>query len=200
MNRELSLPTLRSPSGGGRLTRQAARLQRRRLVRQGRLAAQQGELHLMQALLDDAVTVVASGWVQHGWFLVTGEHGERVRVGPHAVRVGSTRTVTGACLVGGIVHAAGGPAAAGSQLVQRTLDLTWHVLYNGESRPPRWCPAPALRAAHLRDLTRWNDEPARTSPEVAALLHSVARAARAQSERLRAESLLLSADADRAPA
>jgi hypothetical protein len=23
----------------------------------------------------------------------------------------------------------------------------------------RWCPAPSIRMAHVRDLTRWNDRP-----------------------------------------
>ena len=78
--------------------------------------------------------------------------------------------VSGACLVGGIVHAAGGPRAVRSQLVQRTLDLTWHVLREDERTPVRWCPAPPVRAAHVRDLTRWNDHPRRTVADVRALL------------------------------
>jgi hypothetical protein len=68
------------------------------------------------------------------------------------------------------VHAAGGPDAATSQLVQRTLDLTWHTLHESARRPVQWCPAPEIRLAHLRDLTRWNDHPRRTSGEVRGLL------------------------------
>jgi hypothetical protein len=54
--------------------------------------------------------------------------------------------------------------------VQRTLDLTWHALNEGPRQPVRWCPAPPIRAAHLRDLTRWNDHHQRTSQHVSALL------------------------------
>jgi hypothetical protein len=69
--------------------------------------------------------------------------------------------------------------------VQRTLDLTWHALYEGEGRPVRWCPAPAIRAAHVRDLTRWNDDVERNSGQVTALLHSAVRIANRQTDLLR---------------
>jgi hypothetical protein len=94
--------------------------------------------------------------------------------------------VSGACLVGAIVHAGGGPAAVHNQLVQRTLDLTWHTLYQNPHEPVRWCPAPATRMAHVRDLTRWNDRPERSSAQVTHLLHRAIGTAEAQTALLRA--------------
>ena len=75
-----------------------------------------------------------------------------------------------ACLVGAIVQAGGGAAAVRSQPVQRALDLTWHALHGDPREPVRWCPAPPVRAGHVRDLVRWNDHPSRTRHEVGALL------------------------------
>jgi hypothetical protein len=73
------------------------------------------------------------------------------------------------------VHAGGGPSAVRTQLVQRTLDLTWHTLYGDAHQPVRWCPPQAIRMANVRDLTAWNDHPGRTAAEVEALLQSAAR-------------------------
>jgi hypothetical protein len=70
-------------------------------------------------------------------------------------------------LVGAVVQAAGGVAHARTQPVHRALDLTWAALYN---EPVRWCPAPATRLSHVRDLTRWNDRDGRTATEVSGLL------------------------------
>jgi hypothetical protein len=106
-------------------------------------------------------------------------------VGPHNLHLTGDRPVSDACLVGSVIHAAGGPSTVHSQLVQRTLDLTWHALYEDAHEPVRWCPAPPIRVAHVRDLTRWNDHPRRTSEQVVALLHQAQRTARAQSDLLR---------------
>jgi hypothetical protein len=77
------------------------------------------------------------------------------------------RQVVAVCLVGAVIQAAGGVAHAGSQPVRRALDVTWAALYLD---PVRWCPAPAVRLAHVRDLTRWNDRAGRTAAEVSGLL------------------------------
>ena len=151
-----------------RVNRRADWARRRRLAGQDRLSAQLGELHRIRALLTQAATVVSSGWVQHGWFSVPGSHGEQRRVTAHTMGVVDSEPISGACLVGAIVHAGGGPAAVHTQLVQRTLDLSWHTLYEDPQRPVRWCPAPAVRMAHVRDLTRWNDSPHRTVAQVGA--------------------------------
>jgi hypothetical protein len=147
----------------------AGRRERRRLARQDRLTANLAELHHIQTLLAAAADVICSGWVQNGWFTYRDEHAQQHTVGTHELRLLADRPITGACLVGAIVTAGGGPSAAGSQPVQRALDLTWHTLYGGYE-PIRWCPAPSVRTSHMCDLTRWNDQPDRTPEEVAALL------------------------------
>jgi hypothetical protein len=161
------------------------RHERRRLARQDRIAGHLAELHHIELLLAEAATVVSAGWVQHGWFAVPDErHGTRVLTA-HDLDALETRPVTGACLVGAVVHAAGGPPSVHSQLVQRSLDLTWHTLHEDSHRPVHWCPAPPVRAAHIRDLTRWNDHPKRTADQVAALLEDTARSAAAEATGVR---------------
>jgi hypothetical protein len=163
-----------------------ARRERRRLARQDRSAARLAELHHIELLLTQAAAVVSSGWVQHGWFAVTDESGAARVLTAHDLHALEGRPVTGACLVGAVVHAAGGPASVHSQLVQRALDLTWHTLHEDARRPVHWCPAPPVRAAHVRDLTRWNDHRSRTADEVTALLEATAGAAARQSAGVRA--------------
>jgi hypothetical protein len=160
--------------------------ERRRLAYQDRLAAHLAELHHIRALVAGARTVVRSGWVQDGWFAYRDEQGQQRAVTAQNVQRMEGRPVTGACLVGAIVQAGGGLAAVHSQPVQRALDLTWHTLYGDERERVRWCPAPSVRTAHVRDLTRWNDDPDRSPREVTALLHTVERAAATEIERLRA--------------
>ena len=108
--------------------------------------------------------------------------------GPALVSIMAANNETGALQpvaeAAEIVHAAGGPSTVHTQLVQRTLDLTWHALYEDAHEPVRWCPAPPVRAAHVRDLTRWNDHPRRTADEVVGLLHTAQHHADAQTELL----------------
>jgi hypothetical protein len=160
--------------------RRQRRAERRRLVRQDEVAVRLAELHRIRALLRDAVVMVNVGWIQNAWFAVVDDQGGQRKLTAHEIHEVDDRPVSGACLVGGIVHAAGGPDAAHTQLVQRTLDLTWHSLYEGAGQPVRWCPSPAVRAAHVRDLTRWNDHPQRTARQVSALLETAVEAADAQ--------------------
>lgn len=182
----LTSPSLRSAHPSSRrVVRRARSDERRRLARQDRVAARLAELHCIRGLLGDAITVVSSGWVQHGWFAVIDERGSPRTITAHDLHVLTRHPVSGACLVGAIVHAAGGPSTAHTQLVQRTLDLTWHALHEDERQPVQWCPAPAVRTAHVRDLTRWNDSRERTACQVTALLHSAVRTANAQTELLR---------------
>ena len=82
------------------------------------------------------------------------------------------RAITGACLVGAVVHAAGGPETVRSQRVQRTLDVVWHALREDPDQPVRWCPGPPRRMLHVLDLTAWNDSAGRTQDEVVDLLLS----------------------------
>ncbi|MEN3269243.1 hypothetical protein [Pseudonocardia sp.] len=187
MTIELSIaPPQQARPVGGRLRWRKRRRERQRLARQDRLAAHLAELHRIRALVSEARAVIESGWVQHGWFACRDAQGRQ-----HTVNAGNLRSVddlpvTGACLVGAIVRAGGGLAAVGSQHVQRALDLTWHTLYGDDREPVRWCPAPPIRSAKVRDLTRWNDQPERTPEDVMALLHAVERAAGAELGRARA--------------
>ena len=132
--------------------------ERRMLVRRDRLTARLIELHYIAELAGKARAVIETGWLQRDWYRYQGPDGRR------------DQSITGACLVGAIVHAGGGPKAFTSQLVQRTLDLTWNTLYGVDGDSLAWCPPPAVRINHARDLTRWNDQPSRTRGEVVDLL------------------------------
>jgi hypothetical protein len=154
---------------------------RAELAEQDRRAARLAELHFIGALAGDAAAVVGAGWTQATYFAAA----DGRAVDP--LRAGRRDPFDRACLVGAIVHAAGGPATVASQLVQRTLDLTWHTLYRGADRPVQWCPAPPVRAGHVRDLTGWNDTPGRTRADVLDLLHATRAAAEAEARHLQPE-------------
>jgi hypothetical protein len=175
-----------APRPGRRLRRHERRHERRpelrRLARRDDLLARLAELHHIRALLEDTAVVVSGGWIQGAWLAVLDPQGRQHDLTAPHLHLATGRPVVGACLVGGIVLAAGGPATAHSQLVQRTLDLTWHTLHEDQREPVRWCPSPDVRSAHVRDLTRWNDHPTRTSDDVLALLGSAVAAAGAQIE------------------
>ncbi len=169
-----------------RTSRRERRAERHRLERADTLTARLAELHTMRSLLDRAAEVVSGGWVQDAWFAVSTRNGTRV-VAAHDVRRATRHPVVGACLVGGIVEAGGGPRAVRSQLVRRTLDLTWHTLYENPQAPVRWCPGPDVRLLRLLDLTRWNDTTGRTQGEVVDLLHSAQLTADLQRDLCRGE-------------
>jgi hypothetical protein len=145
----------------------ARRRERRRLVEVDRRSALRAESALLHALLLDASDLVRGGWAQRCWFVARDERDGRVRVGPQNLHELAGRHVVEVCLVGAVIHAAGGVAHAGSQPVQRALDATWAELYR---EPVRWCPSPAVRLTHVRDLTRWNDRAGRAAAEVSGLL------------------------------
>jgi len=154
--------------------------QRRRLQAQDRRSARLAELHHIQALVKTAEGIVSTGWTQGTWYAAVDERGHRRAVDPPFAR---------ACLVGAIVHAAGGPAAVRSQLTGRTLDLTWHALFRAADQPRQTCPPPAVRQARVRDLTQWNDSPARRVEDVLELLRTTRMAAAAQASRLQREAV-----------
>ena len=171
-------------------TRRERRAERRRLRRLDALSARLAELHTIRALLEQAAKVVDAGWVKGAWFTVAGASGPRVVTG-HELDLAMDRPVIGACLVGGVVQAAGGPAAVRTQLVQRTLDLTWHALREDTSQPVRWCPGPRIRMMHVLELTQWNDAPERTQADVLNLLEAAQETAALQRHRCRAEQAVL---------
>jgi hypothetical protein len=169
-----------------RPSRQERRAERRRLKQQDRLSTQLAELHAMSALLDRAAEVVGAGWVQGAWFTVATSKGERA-VTAYDLPLLSHRPVTGACLVGSVVEAAGGPATVRSQLVQRTLDLVGHTLREDPGHPVQWCPGPRVRMLGVLELTHWNDAPTRTQAEVVGLLESSRRTVDLQRDRVHAD-------------
>lgn len=141
------------------------------LPRPDALAVRLAELDAIGRLLSESVDVVGSGWVQNAWFAVATPQGERLLTAEQVKQV-YVYPVTGACLAGSVVLAAGGPEQASTQLVQRTLDLTWHALRQDPEPPAVLCPSPPVRMMRLRDLTRWNDAPGRTRADVTDLLRS----------------------------
>ena len=173
-----------------RPTRRERRAERRRLRRLDALSVRLAELHTIRALLEQSVKVVDAGWVQGAWFTVAGASGPHVVTG-HEVELAMDRPVIGACLVGGVVQAAGGPATVRSQLVQRTLDLTWHAMREDAAQPVRWCPGPRVRMMHVLELTYWNDAPERTKADVLDLLQAAQETAALQSRHCRAEQVVL---------
>lgn len=166
----------RAASFRGRLARRA---ERRRLERQDALSRRLAELWAIDALLGRAAEVVEAGWVQDAWFTVATPAGDRA-VTAYDMGMAVDRPVIGACLVGAVVQAGGGPAEVRSQLVQRTLDLAWHALREDPGRPVRWCPGPCVRTMHVLELTYWNDAPGRTQEEVVDLLQAARRTADVQ--------------------
>jgi hypothetical protein len=171
----------------GRRERRAERLRWRRL---DALSAQLAQLHAIRVLLEQASEIVRGGWIQGAWFAV--DVGGRTRA-VSAPELGLTRDhpVTGACLVGAVVQAGGGPEAVRSQPVQRALDLVWHSLREDAGQPVRWCPGPPARMMHVLDLTHWNDAPDRTRGDVVGLLRTSAAEADAQRERCLSEQAAL---------
>jgi hypothetical protein len=167
------------------------RADRRRLARCDAVSARLAELHAIGAVLTDAAELVGHGWVQNAWFSVGSLRGERLLTA-YDVRHTLEQPVTGACLVGSIVHSSGAPAT--SQLVQRTLDLTWHALRDDSERPMVLCPAPPVRAMRLRDLTRWNDRRGRSQGEVVDLLHRTRDLADRHGAAYRTEQAALTTD------
>jgi hypothetical protein len=179
----------------GRRERRAAR---RRLRRIDALSAQLAQLQTIQTLLEQATEVVLGGWVQGAWFAV--DVGGKTRmVIAQEVRLTADHPVTGACLVGAVVQAGGGPPAVRSQPVQRALDLIWHSLREDGTQPVRWCPGPPMRTMHVLDLTYWNDAPRRTRDDVVGLLRSSRASAEAQKQRCRSELLALAASSTSGP-
>lgn len=166
------------------------RHERRRLARHDRLSARLAELARIEELLVSAEAIVGEGWVQHAWFRYRDTE-DRVRLATvHDLGRMAGRPVVGACLVGAVVQAGGGPHAATSQLVARSLDLTWHT-WRDDAGVVEWCPSPPVRQARVRDLTRWNDAPGRTAGQVTALLEASAHRAMVESGRVREERLAL---------
>jgi hypothetical protein len=121
-------------------------------VREARLRRLSG----VSVLLDGARAIVEAGWVQGTWFTGGGGGG-------------------GACLVGAVVHATGVNNRAEAVVAAGpAIDVLWDAWQEtrGVTGPglAGRAVAPEVRAARIRDLTRWNDQRGRTRDEVLALI------------------------------
>ena len=173
-----------------RRMRRERRRRRRALAAQDHLSARLAELFRIDALLTEASQVVERGWTQHAWYRYVEPSGASVSVTvctPRVARRMSENGVAAACLVGAIVHAGGGPTQARGQLVQRTLDLTWHASFRGLDEPVRLSPSSFERLGRAIDLVRWNDRPERTVDDVTALLSRARGVTQAEVQRTKAE-------------
>ena len=154
---------------------------KRNLTRQLRdrddASARLAELHHLADILNQAADLIGAGWLQHSWFAYQDDTGRTKTVGAYNVNEMDGRPVVGACLVGAIVEAGGGLSNVRTQPVQRAIDLTWYTLFGAAPRSNHWTSAPEVRTQHVRDLTRWNDQPRRTAPQAEALLRRSAVAA-----------------------
>jgi hypothetical protein len=120
------------------------------------------------ALLERARALVAEGWVQDSFYVVRGRNGEHRPVSPVGLLLLSRRDVVGACLVGAVAHA----SSATDRQDRRgqaalAIDTLWQTLTDGVDMSD---PHPGARAARVRELARWNDEPCRTQHDVLGLL------------------------------
>jgi hypothetical protein len=124
------------------------------------------------ALLERARVLVAEGWVQEAFYVVRGRHGETRPVSPFGLLLLSRSDVVGACLVGAVAHASAsvdrqdrrGQAAL-------AVDTVWQTLADDTAAAsPAGTGHPVARAARVRELARWNDEPTRTREDVLGLL------------------------------
>ncbi len=170
-------------------------LAKRRRTRQLRLrdetSARLAELDTLADILNQAADLIGEGWLQHSWFAYVDIDGRTKTATAYNVNEMAGRPVVGACLVGAIVQGGGGLSKVQTQAVQRALDLTWDTLFETAPEPNHWTPAPVIRAQHIRDLTRWNDNPRRTAPQAEALLRRSAAAARTEAAHLSRRSSYL---------
>jgi hypothetical protein len=134
------------------------------------------QLEGARLVLERARALIAQGWVQDAFYVVRGRNGENRPVSPFGLLLLTRTDVVGACLVGAVAHASGsvdrrdrrGQAAL-------AVDSLWHTLaeqpsYERVPTTPYDPVHPAARAARVRELARWNDEPTRSRDEVLGLI------------------------------
>jgi hypothetical protein len=134
------------------------------------------QLEGARVVLERARALIAQGWVQDAFYVVRGRNGESRPVSPFGLLLLTRTDVVGACLVGAVAHASGtvdrrdrrGQAAL-------AVDTLWHTLaedasYERVPTMPYDAVHPAARAARVRELARWNDEPTRNRDDVLGLM------------------------------
>lgn len=141
----------------------ARRLEQDRAVR--------ARLDAARVVLAVAADVVADGWIQNAWFQVRDDTDAVRTVTAHNLGLIECGHVVSACLVGAVVHAAGGRYAAHDQVTGDSIDLVWHAAFaDGGRAGVGFSPPPSIRSLRVLDLTRWNDRPGRCVDEVLELL------------------------------
>jgi hypothetical protein len=158
-----------------------ARLVRRRHRPYDSVAARLRQLDEVLEVLTAARSVVEAGWVQDAWFAV--RPGSQPAAPPAAwvwspLSYPDRDDLAGACLVGAVVHAVRlrhpGDARAEVDGVGPAIDVLWDALQESRGLGSRGVAGrvapPAVRAARVRDLTRWNDHRGRHRGEVLDLL------------------------------
>jgi hypothetical protein len=135
------------------------------------------------AVLDGARTLIERGWVQDRWLVIPAPAAHRSTApGAHRSTAVHRSTaaevppdVSGACLVGAVVHAAQRHYATADAIhAAPALDVLWDAWQETRGFGGPGIAGPAapreVRAARVRDLTRWNDQPDRTRDEVLGLI------------------------------
>ncbi len=130
-----------------------------------------GRIDAARIVINGAGDLLARGWVQNVWYAVADDQGRTRPVSAHNLDEIDRGTVAGACLVGALVHAAGGREAARAQVTGDALDLIWHTAFRDRTRyPVDFSPPPSIRTLRVLDLTRWNDHPLRAHAQVLTLI------------------------------
>ena len=133
--------------------------------------AVRARLDAARVVIATATDVVADGWIQNAWYQVRDDTDGVRTVTAHNLGLLECGPVVSACLVGAVVHAAGGRHAAHDQVTGDSLDLVWHAAFADDPRfGMRLSPPPSVRSLRVLDLTRWNDRPGRCIGEVLELL------------------------------
>ncbi|MFI5895792.1 hypothetical protein ACIA5D_37420 [Actinoplanes sp. NPDC051513] len=129
------------------------------------------------AVLTAARGVVGRGWVQRTWYVTETPAGRRPA--RHRFLPGRLdhSQVTGACLVGAVLHGAWQQSPR-PEHAYPAIDALWLTLFDagtptGADPVGPLCP-PLVRAARVRDLTTWNDRDHRSREDVLRLLDRAA--------------------------
>ena len=132
-----------------------------------------------RVMLERAHALVSRCWVQDAFYVVRDARGGVRPVSPFGLLLTSREEVAGACLVGAVAHASSTVDRRERRAPSATaVDLLWSELaerhpdaVTGPGLMPAWDdPHPGARAARVRDLARWNDDPRRSRDEVLGLL------------------------------
>lgn len=132
-----------------------------------------------RAMLERAHALISECWVQDAFYVVRDSRGAVRPVSPFGLLLTSRHDVAGACLVGAVAHASStvdrrerrAPAATAVDMLWSELADRHPDAVTGPGLLPAWDdPHPGARAARVRDLARWNDDPRRSRDEVLGLL------------------------------